>query len=183
MKQFFLNVKCIIYLSLFCLCISSLNAQSTDLVIIDGNYSLKQDVINNLPNETAVIELSENQNPWKQIREYLIQNQSINAMHLFVNTNVNSLEMGGISYTSSVIDQEFELSMLEGLYTGTHFQLLIYNCTIGATQSGIDLLNKMSEKSYFNIAVPTNCTSVFNTSNLVFDYKTMELPINSSILQ
>lgn len=157
-------------------------AQSNDLVAIDSNYSQKQQVLDNLPTGTAVVEIDTTGNPWQRIREYLEQHRSISAIHLFANTSYNAIELGSIAFDSAAVDQEFELSMLEGLYQGTHIQLLIYDCNLGSNVEGIALLKKISDRSYFNIAVPTNCSSVLGT-DLVFDHTTMDQPINNSIFQ
>lgn len=157
-------------------------AQSNELIIIDSNYSLKQQVLNRLPSDAPVLNLTTKAHPWETIRTYLEQNRSLRVLHLFAGTSHNAVEIGGIDYDSSKVDQEFELSMLEGLYQGTNIQLLIYDCTIGSSYDGLSLIEKISEKSYLNIAVPTNCTSVFS-DDLEFDYTTMNQPINNSIFK
>lgn len=162
--------------------IAGLNAQTTDIVVIDAAFSQKQEVLENLPEEVTIVELNHAANPWKLVRQYLEQNPSAQVIHLFANTNFNAIELGGTVYDSTEIEKEFELSMLEGLYQGTNIQLLIYDCNLGSNAEGLALLKKISDRSYFNIAIPTSCSSVFD-SNLEFDHTTMNQPINSSIFK
>ncbi|RDY57748.1 DUF4347 domain-containing protein [Flagellimonas nanhaiensis] len=167
---------------LFILFMIKATAQSDELIIIDSNYSQKQQVLNNKPAGSMVLEIGSEENAWKVIRNYLEQNQSIEALHLFANANYNSIALGSNLYDSEAIDQEFELSMLEGLYQGTNLQLLIYDCNLGSNAEGLALLKKISERSYFNIAIPTNCSSVMG-NDLVFDHTTLNQPIKNSIFQ
>jgi hypothetical protein len=156
-------------------------AQTSELVIMDSQYFQKLDVLGRLPSNSNVLEINGEDNPWKTIREYVQQNSSIQTIHLFVNATFNAFELGGITYGSQQVEQEFELSMLEGLYQGTNFQLLVYDCNLGSNPEGLALLKQISERSYFNIGVPTNCSSILESS-LDFDHTTMNQPINSSIL-
>ncbi|MEZ4811186.1 MAG: DUF4347 domain-containing protein [Allomuricauda sp.] len=157
-------------------------AQSNDVVIMDSGYAQKQQVLENLPVGTTVIELGKTGNPWKYIREHLEQNRSTQVVHLFANASYNAIQLGDKTYDSIAVDQEFELSMLEGLYQGSYMQLLIYNCNLGSNPEGLALLKKISDKAYINIAVPTNCSSVFG-ADLVFDHTTMNQPTHNSIFQ
>ncbi|MER3373327.1 MAG: DUF4347 domain-containing protein [Allomuricauda sp.] len=157
-------------------------AQSDDVVIIDSEYSQRQEVLDNLPVGTTVIEIKGISNPWKSIREYLEQNRSKLVVHLFANTNYNAVKLGGKTYDMNAVDQEFEFSMLEGLYQGSYLQLLVYDCNLGSNPDGLALLKEISEMSYFNIAVPTNCNSIFGT-DLKFDHTTMNQPTHNSIFQ
>ncbi|MBO0321903.1 DUF4347 domain-containing protein [Muricauda sp. CAU 1633] len=167
---------------LFTVTISGVFAQSTDVVLIDSEYAQKQQVVDHLPSGVSVVEIKGINNPWQSIREYLEQNRSTTVVHLFANTSYNALELGGKTYNSNAVDQEFELSMLEGLYQGTNLQLLIYDCNLGSNPEGLSLLKKISDKAYFNIAVPTNCSSVFG-ADLEFDHTTMNQPTHNSIFQ
>lgn len=162
--------------------LTGLNAQSGDIVVIDTGYSQKQEVLESLPEGASIVELGQMANPWKLVRQYLEQNQSAQVIHLFANTSYNAIELGGTTYDSAAIEKELELSMLEGLYQGTNIQLLIYDCNLGSNTEGLALIKKISDRSYFNIAVPTNCSSVFS-STLEFDHTTMNQPINSSIFK
>ena len=138
--------------------------------------------LDHLTSDTPVLEVDASKNPWKYIREFLEQNRTVLTLHLFANTGHGSLEIGGMDYDSAKIDEDFELSMLEGLYQGTNIQLLIYDCTLGSDNDGLALIQKISEKTYFNIAVPTNCSSVFST-DVDFDHTTMNQPIHNSIFK
>lgn len=171
-----------IFFFLFAFLTTGAIAQSDDVVIIDSKYSQRQEILDSLPAGTTVIEIKAISNPWKSIREYLEQNRSKQVVHLFANTNYNAVKLGGKTYDINAVDQEFEFSMLEGLYQGSHIQLLIYDCNLGSNPEGMALLKKISDKSYFNIAVPTNCSSVFG-AELVFDHTTMDQPISNSIFQ
>lgn len=164
-------LKCPLF-SLFFLFTTLIFAQSKSLVVIDSEYSNKDQVLNSIPTETVLLLLDAHSNPWKTIRESLESNSEIKTIHLFVEANYNSLTMGGITYDSSSINNEFELSMLEGLYQGANFQLLIYNCNLGSNPQGIALLNGISQKAYLNIGVSTNCTSIFD-EGFNFNFSTL----------
>ena len=171
-----------LFFFLFAFLLTGAMAQSDDVVVIDAKYAQKQQVVDNLPLGITTIEIEGTDNPWKSIREYLEQNQSTKAVHLFVNTSYNAIELGGKTYDSNAVEQEFELSMLEGLYQGSHLQLLVYDCNLGSNPDGLALLKKISDRAYFNIAVPTNCSSIFG-NDLEFDHATMNQPIHNSIFQ
>ena len=171
-----------VFFFLFSFLVTGVFAQSNDIVVMDSDYSQKQQVLGNLPSGISVVEIYSTDNPWKTVREYLEQNPSTEAIHLFVNTNYNAFELGGISYDSTKIDQELELSMLEGLYQGTNIQLLFYDCNLGSNPEGLELMKKVSDRSYFNIGIPTNCSSIFSM-DLEFDHTTMDQPINNPILK
>lgn len=157
-------------------------AQADEIVVIDSEYSQKANVLDNLPNSVAIIELQKAENPWKTVREYLEGHNSVQTIHLFANTSYNALELGGITYDLAMVNQEFELSMLEGVYQGTNLQLLVYDCNLGSNTDGLELIQKISDMSYFNIATSTNCTSVFDT-DFSFDHTTMNQTISSSIFK
>ncbi|SNZ00805.1 DUF4347 domain-containing protein [Flagellimonas pacifica] len=182
MKNPFYRNTLPVFFFLFAFLITGVFAQSNDIVVIDSKYSQKPQVLNNLPSGTSVVEIYSTDNPWKTIRENLEQNPSIKAIHLFVNTNYNAFELGGILYDSTKIDQEFEFSMMEGLYQGTNIQLLVYDCNLGSNPEGLELMKKVSDRSYFNIGVPTNCSSIFSM-DLEFDHTTMNQPVNKPILK
>ncbi|MFD2101340.1 DUF4347 domain-containing protein [Flagellimonas iocasae] len=171
-----------LFFFLFAFLIQGLFAQSEDVVIIDSEYAQKQQVMDNLPSGASIIEVPSTGNPWNSIRTYLEQNRTAQAIHLFANTSYNAIQLGGKTYDSNAVDQEFELSMMEGLYQGTHLQLLIYDCNLGSNPEGLSLLKKISDKAYMNIAVPTQCSSVFG-ADVDFDHTTMNQPIHNSILQ
>lgn len=178
-----INLKTLIsFLLLTFVVIGVSKAQTNELVVMDSQYAQKQDVLNRLPSNSHFLEINGEDNPWKTIREYVQQNSSIQTIHLFVNATYNAFELGGITYDGQQVEQEFEFSMLEGLYQGTNFQLLVYDCNLGSNPEGLALLKQISERSYFNIGIPTNCSSVLESS-LDFDHTTMNQPINSSILK
>lgn len=157
-------------------------AQTAEVVVIDSEYSQKTSVLEHLPTNATVIEVGHSENPWKTVRQFLEANATVKTIHLFANTSYNALQLGGITYDSSKITQEFELSMLEGVYQGTNIQLLVYDCNLGSNTDGLALIKQISNMSYFNIATSTDCTSVFD-SNFSFDHTTMNQPISSSIFK
>ncbi|MEC7263709.1 MAG: DUF4347 domain-containing protein [Bacteroidota bacterium] len=170
------------FLMLTILFITRTMAQSNEVVVMDSNYFQKQQVLDHLASGIPVFEVDTSKNPWESIRQYLERNRSAKAVHLFANAGYNALELGGKTYDAGAVDQEFELSMLEGLYQGTNLQLLIYDCNLGSNPDGLALLKRISDKAYFNIAVPTHCSSIFGT-DLEFDHTTMNQPVNNSIFQ
>ena len=170
------------FLMLIILFVTRSMAQSNELVVIDSNYFQKQQVLEHLASGIPVVEVDASKNPWESIRQYLEQNRSAQVVHLFANASYNAMELGGKTYDANGVDQEFELSMLEGLYQGTNLQLLIYDCNLGSSPEGLALLRKISDKAYFNIAVPTNCSSIFG-ADLEFDHTTMNQPVNNSIFK
>lgn len=170
------------FLMLLILFVTRTMAQSNELVVIDSNYSQRQQVLDHLSSGIPVFEVDASKNPWVSMREYLEQNRSIQVVHLFANASYNAFEFGGKTCDSNEVDQEPELSMLEGLYQGTNLQLLIYDCNLGSNPEGLALLKKISDKAYFNIAVPTNCSSIFG-ADLEFDHTTMNQPVNNSIFK
>ncbi|WP_418500429.1 DUF4347 domain-containing protein [Flagellimonas sp.] len=181
MKNPFYRKTFTIFLLLCTVMVSGVIAQSNDLVVmIDSKYSQKQQVLGNLPLGTVVFEIGTQGNPWQQIREYMEQNRSTVAIHLFANASYNALQLGNTTYALEEVEQELELPMLEGLYQGNNIQLLIYDCNLGSNPEGLSLLKKISERAYFNIAVPTHCNSIFG-SNLVFDHTTMNQTTTNSI--
>src|SRR5690554_3769593 len=155
-------------------------AQSTGLVVVDAEYSEREKVISQV-STSKILSLETESNPWKTIRERIAADRNITTIHLFVEASYNALRMGGISYDREVIKNEFELSMLESLYQGTHLQLLIYNCNLGANDEGIELLSQIGEQSYMNVGVSTNCTSIFS-SDFVFDFKTREENLTNPVI-
>ncbi|MHA7831991.1 MAG: DUF4347 domain-containing protein [Flagellimonas sp.] len=177
-----INLKTLIsFLLLTLMAIGVSTAQTNALVVMDSQYAQKQDVLSRLPSNSNILEIDGADNPWKTIREYIQENSSMRTIHLFVNATYNAFQLGGITYNAQQVEQEFEFSMLEGLYQGTNFQLLVYNCNLGSNPEGLALLKQISERSYFNIGVPTNCSSILEGS-LDFDHTTMNQTINSSIL-
>lgn len=159
-----------------------LQAQSTNLVVIDSQFPDKQRVISSLSSSELVLELTSSNNPWEQIRKSLESNTSVKTIHLFANASYNALQMGGLTYDLSSVSAEFELSMLEGLYQGEHLQLLVYNCNLGSNPDGLALIKAIGEKAYFNVGACTTCTSIFD--NLFqFDYWSINQTVSNSILQ
>lgn len=157
-------------------------AQSTDLVVIDSNYSQKQTLLDAIDPNVATLAVGTEANPFKTIREYLEQHKSVIAVHLFAEATYNTLQLGGKFYDMALMATENELSMLEGLYRGDNIQLLVYNCNLGSNEEGLQLLKQLGDRAYFNIAVSTNCTSIFST-DFSFDHTTLNKPVNASILQ
>ncbi|MDO6519329.1 DUF4347 domain-containing protein [Zobellia uliginosa] len=182
MMRYLLKQKTLnLFFFLFVMTINGTIAQSNELIIIDSDYAQKQRVLEKASQSIPMLEINKSGNPWRTIRNYLEQNRKITTLHLFANTSSGALKLGGVTYDSAKVDQEFEFAMLEGLYQGTNYQLLIYDCTLGSNKEGLQLLDKIGGMSYFIIAVPTNCSSVFNTG-LEFDHTTLDQPIAQSIL-
>lgn len=177
----FLKKSCS-FLFLFYLFSSSITAQSKSLVVLDFEFSQKTSVLNELPDNTAVLELNSGTNPWELIRKKLESNQDLKVIHLFANASYNSLRIGGVNYDIVKVAKEFELSMLEGLYQGIHLQLLVYNCNLASNEEGLNLLKVIGEKAYFNVGACTNCTSIFD-STFLFDFSTLNRTVDNSILQ
>lgn len=157
-------------------------SQSNDLVVIDSDYAQQQEVLNSIQADVPVLIVNSSANPFKTIREYLEGHPGIIAVHLFAEASYNSFHLGGTIYTSDEVANENELSMLEGLYKGDNIQLLIYNCNLGSNEEGLELLQQLGNRAYFNVAVPTTCTSVFG-SEILFDHTTLNQPTHTSILQ
>lgn len=179
MKLKFLHLKLTVIL-LFLVCGNDLMAQTQDLIVIDKDYKQKEKLLTLLPASVSIIHLDGRSNPWKVIRETLEQNKSIKNIHLFAESASNSITMGGIKYTEESIQAEGELSMLEGLYFGIHYQFLIYTCNLPATPEGLELIKKIGEVTYFNIAVSTTCKDVFN--QLTFDFTSLNQPTVAPII-
>lgn len=179
MKQNNSPLKSTLFL-LFCLITTLTFAQSKNLVVIDSEYLDKEQVLAIIPNEAVLLVLDTHSNPWKTIRESLESNNGIKTIHLFTNATYNSIQMGGVSYNLDVANSENELGMLEGFYDGTHLQLLIYNCNLGSNEEGIDLIDVISQKSYLNIGVNTNCTSIFD-EDFNFNFSTLNLLTDNPI--
>lgn len=155
-------------------------AQSTGLVVVDAEYSEREKVISQV-STSKILNLETGPNPWKAIRERMAADSDITTVHLFVEASHNTIRMGGISYDMDAVNDEFELSMLESLYQGTHLQLLIYNCNLGANGEGIELLSQIGERTYMNVGASTNCTSVFDP-DFTFDFKTREENLTDPII-
>lgn len=155
-------------------------AQSADLVVIDKNFTQNSKLLAQLPPNTAILNLDTSKNPWMMIREKLESNPDLKNIHLFAESLDNAILVGGIEYTTAKIEGESELSMLEGLYNGTHYQLLLYTCNLSSNPEGLDLIKKIGERAYFNVAVSTNCTDIFNAIN--FDFTSLNQPSVAPIL-
>lgn len=155
-------------------------AQSENLVVIDKDYAQKEKLQTKLPPNVSILHLDGSSNPWKMIRETLEKNRNLKSIHLFAESSYNAILLGGIEYTDTVIDREFELPMLEGLYLGSHYQLLLYTCNLPSNANGIQLIKKIGDKAYFNIAAMTTCSDVFNTP-LKFDYSSLNQPVVAPI--
>lgn len=179
MKQNNSPLKSTLFL-LLCLFTTLTFAQSKNLVVIDSEYSDKEQVMALIPNGTVLVTLDAHSNPWKTIRESLESNNKIKTIHLFTNATYNSIQMGGVSYDMDAANSENELGILEGFYNGTHLQLLIYNCNLGSNQEGIDLIDVISQKAYLNIGVSTNCTSIFD-EGFNFNFSTLNLLTDNPI--
>ena len=147
-------------------------AQSENLVVIDQGFAQKEKLLAKLPPNVSILNLNGASNPWKAIREKLKKDTKLKNIHLFAEANYNSIQIGGINYNLKTVNTENEFGMLEGLYDGTHLQLLIYNCNLGTNNEGIKLIKAISEKAYLNIGVCTNCTSIFD-SDFNFGYTTL----------
>src|SRR5690606_26212524 len=182
MKQNYFPIRNLkLFTFFFCLISALTYAQSTSLVVIDSGYSQKEKVMPRV-SKSKILNLETGSNPWKAIRERMEADKSITTIHLFAEANYNTLLLGGISYDMDAVNDEFELSMMEGLYQGTHFQLLVYNCNLGSNEEGIELLTQISQQTYMNVGASTNCTSIFDP-NFTFDFKTMDKVLPSPIIQ
>jgi|SRR5690606_32345832 len=162
-------------------CGNNLTAQSNNLVVIDKDYEQKEKLLTKLPENVSVLNLDGTSNPWKTIRETLEQNKNIENIHLFAESASNSITMGGIVYTNDMVETEFELSMLEGLYESKNYQLLLYTCNLPSSDSGLDLISKIGNMAYFNVAASTKCTDVFD--QLTFDYTSLNQPTVAPIFK
>jgi hypothetical protein len=157
-------------------------AQTNILVVIDQDYTKKNEVLSQLPSDAAVLQLKSTSNPWRDIREKLTSDNDLKQIHLFAESGFNSLLMGGIEYNADKVQSEFELSMLEGIYTGTHYQLLLYTCNLPSNPEGLELIKELGNRTYFNIAASTNCMEE-SDHDLNFDYTTLDQPIAGSIFK
>lgn len=157
------------------------SAQQDQLVVIDGAFSKNAEITAQLPVGVPVLRLSTDKNPWEAIRNELTQHQDIKVVHLFAEATYNELSLGGIAYNKNTLAAEWELAMLEGLYTGENHQLLLYNCNLASNEEGMDFLKELGNAIYFNIAAPTQCVSLLNDT-VHFDFTTLNQPISSSIL-
>lgn len=155
-------------------------AQSFDLIVIDKDYAQKEKLLAKLPSNVSILNLNGSGNPWKIIRETLQQDPNLKNIHLFAEFGFKSLLIGGIEYNEASLDTDFEIAMLEGLYTGTHYQLLLYTCNLASNSEGLDFMRKLGNGTYFNVAASTNCNDIFS-SNLSFDFTTFEKLTVSSI--
>ncbi|MFI1773141.1 DUF4347 domain-containing protein [Thalassobellus citreus] len=174
MKSKFHQIKFLIILLL----INSggyLFAQSQDLVVIDQSYAQKEKLLSKLPSNIAILNINDSSNPWKTIREKLESDSNLKNIHLFAESSYKSILMGGIEYTNVSLDNEFELSMLEGLYSGNNYQLLLYTCNLASNSEGLNLIKKLGNKAYFNVGASTNCIDIFNSS-LTFDFTSLGTP-------
>ncbi|WP_291870193.1 DUF4347 domain-containing protein [Maribacter sp.] len=159
-----------------------LQAQSKNLVVIDSQFPDKEQVISSLSSNEMVLELTGSSNPWSEIRKKLESNKSIKTIHLFANASYNALQIGGLTYDVNSVNDEFELSMLEGLYQGEHLQLLIYNCNLASNVDGLALIKAIGEKAYFNVGACTTCVSIFDNT-FQFDYWSINQTVSNSILK
>lgn len=157
-----------------------LSAQSKNLVVIDQNFANKEKLLSRLSKDAIILNLNESSNPWKMIREKLQSDTNLKNIHLFTESTSTSLTMGGITYTHAMVEKELELPMLEGLYDGTNLQLLLYTCNLPSTKTGLDLITKIGNMAYLNIAAPTQCSDIF--SQLSFDFTTLNQPTVAPIL-
>jgi hypothetical protein len=157
-------------------------AQTKSLVVIDQAFVQKEDVLLKIPSGTTVLHLKTTSNPWKDIREKLSSDTDIKQIHLFAESGYDSLLLGGIEYNRDNVQTEFELAMLEGIYTGTHYQLMLYTCNLSSNPEGLELIKELGNKTYFNIAASTNCTEQLY-HNINFDYTTLDQPIAGSIFK
>jgi len=174
----FKNIRLSIFFS--CFIGTCAFAQSTNLVVVDSEYSEKEKVISQI-SASKILSLQIGANPWKAIRERIAADRNITTVHLFAEASYNTIRMGGISYDKEALNDEFELSMLEGLYQGTHLQLLIYNCNLGANEEGLELLTQIGERTYMNVGASTNCTSIFDP-DFVFDFKTRKENLTAPLI-
>lgn len=161
-------------------CGGMISAQSSNLIVIDKDFAQKSKLLTSLPPNATILNLDGVSNPWKMIREKLKSDSKLKNIHLFVESGYKSLLMGGIEYTDAAVDAEDELPMLEGLYFGTHYQLLLYTCNLPSNPEGLELIKKIGEKSYFNVAASTDCTDIFN--QMVFDFTSLNQPTVSPII-
>ncbi|MDT7829500.1 DUF4347 domain-containing protein [Pricia sp. S334] len=166
---------------IFLLTASFTYAQSKDLVVIDSEYAEKGKVLALLPG-SEVLELNSNSNPWEKIRVGLENNKNLNTVHLFVESSYNAILMGGTSYSIETLNNEFELSMMEGLYSGTNYQLLIYSCNLASNEEGIELLNYIGQRAYMNVASGADCSSVFD-AGFAFNFQSLDSSLSPSIFQ
>lgn len=159
----------------------SLSAQSPDLVVIDYNYAQKEDLEQKIPSNIAILNLSTGENPWLVIRKKLEKNPNLKNIHLFAESGYKSLLLGGIEYTKTLIEAENELSMLEGLYSGDNYQLLLYCCNLPSNEEGLNIIKTIGQRTYFNVAASTKCTTIFDNS-FTFDFTTLNMPTANPII-
>ncbi|MEH6679088.1 MAG: DUF4347 domain-containing protein [Sediminicola sp.] len=164
-----------LFLLLFLLGNGMAFSQANNLVVIDQAFAQKEEVLSKLPYGTLVLYLKTTSNPWKDIREKMTLNPDLKNIHLFAESGHNSLLMGGIEYNTDTVASEFELAMLEGLYKGIHYQLLLYSCNLPSSPEGLDLIKELGNRTYFNIAAATGCTGVFD-ENFDFNFTTLDQP-------
>src|SRR5690606_28767116 len=88
----FKNIGLSIFLS--CFIGTHVFAQSTDLVVVDSEYSEKEKVISQI-STSKILKLEIGSNPWKAIRERIAADRKITTGHLFVEASYNAIRMGG----------------------------------------------------------------------------------------
>lgn len=176
-----INLKSVVTVFLILMSLS-LRAQEKNLVVVDPQFSEKTALFDQLPEDVVMLELDTTSNPWKRMREVLVSDTSITAIHLFSEASYNAIQLGDHMYDMDKVKSEFELSMLEGIYAGTNYQLLVYNCNLGSNTEGLALLKQIGSMAYFNVAVPTNCQSIFDP-NLTFDHTTLNQSAPKSIFK
>ncbi len=147
----------IISLLLLLVVTNGVSAQTDQLVVIDGAFMEKQEVLAKIGPETAILQLSNTGNPWEAIRHELLKDSSIKQIHLFANATYDQLGLGGKVYTLDNLENEWELAMLEGLYQGTNYQLFLYNCNLASNPEGLAFLRERGTRTFFNISAHTQC--------------------------
>ncbi|WP_335964877.1 DUF4347 domain-containing protein [Galbibacter sp. PAP.153] len=147
-------------------------AQQNKLIVVDMEYPHLSQLEFTKTQNLEVLKLTTQENPWKNIREYLQMHPEITELHLFAKTTENSIQLGGNNYSAKKLDAEFEISLMETLYNfKNRHQLLIYSCNIAREETGRAILKKLGERTLFNIAAPTSCDDIFSET-LEFDFQT-----------
>nr|WP_321413231.1 DUF4347 domain-containing protein [uncultured Allomuricauda sp.] len=174
------NIKALCYLNLILLfTVHVSNAQSQEMAIVDVNYPNSSGLKASLPVSLGLIEVDSEKNLSRSIKQALVQNPEVTSIHLFLPTGNASMDIGGTTYGSNEIIEQFHAE--EFMSNNPNVTLLIYSCSLAKNAQGISLMEDISSVTGFNVASCSSCNDL--NEEFTFDYSVRPLTSTSNLFE
>ena len=178
MKPYFVLVsfKKITNFLVFCLIAFKINAQSTDVVILDENFPNKNGLLASIPIQVDFFELSSTKTLPQVLTNVINPNSQVTNIHLFCNTDSESITIGNTKYPTDTLDEYLnELT----ISTTNDINLLVYSCSLAKSAKGVALLNVLATKTNMNVASSSSCETIDEDVQFNFSTSPLTTTINT----